>query len=126
MPQRPRDIQLTNIIDKLAEFVARNGSEFEKMTKIKQQNNSKFAFLSPGSEFFQYYQYKVMEERRNLIGKRRKLVNFEDSNLVSIQECPINLKTSYSNASNKISGRPRNLRMQSTIQHKSITSMPNS
>ncbi|CRK99453.1 CLUMA_CG012573, isoform B [Clunio marinus] len=68
MPQRPRDTQLANIIDKLAEFVARNGPEFEQMTKIKQQNNAKFAFLQNGSEFNAYYQYRVMEERRNLIG----------------------------------------------------------
>lgn len=69
VPQRPRDSQLANIIDKLAEFVARNGPEFEQMTFIKQKNNSKFAFLQKSSEFYNYYQYKVMEERRNLIGK---------------------------------------------------------
>lgn len=69
MPQRPRDSQLANIIDKLAEFVARNGAEFEQMTKIKQQNNTKFAFLQPGSEFNSYYQYRLMEERRSLIGE---------------------------------------------------------
>lgn len=69
IPQRPRDCQLANIIDKLAEFVARNGPEFEQMTKIKQKNNMKFAFLQHGSEFSDYYQYRVIEERRNLIGK---------------------------------------------------------
>lgn len=69
VPQRPMNCQLANIIDKLAEFVARNGPEFEQMTKIKQKNNLKFGFLKNGSEFFDYYQYRVMEERRNLIGK---------------------------------------------------------
>lgn len=69
MPIRPADQQLANIIDKLAEFVARNGTEFENMTKIKQQNNAKFSFLQSGKEFFDYYQYKVMEERRKMLGK---------------------------------------------------------
>lgn len=69
IPQRPRDIQLANIIDKLAEFVARNGPEFEQMTKIKKQNDEKFAFLQSGSEFYQYYQFRVMEGRRNLMGE---------------------------------------------------------
>lgn len=69
MPQRPRDGQLANIIDKLAEFVARNGPEFENMTKIKQQNNAKFSFLYHGSEFNNYYNYRVTEERRNLLGE---------------------------------------------------------
>lgn len=69
IPPRPRDIQLANIIDKLAEFVARNGPEFEQMTKIKKQNDSKFSFLKTNSEHHQYYQYRVMEGRRNLMGE---------------------------------------------------------
>lgn len=69
IPQRPRDVQLANIIDKLAEFVARNGPEFEQMTKIKKQSDNKFAFLQNGSEFYQYYQYRVMEGRRSLMGE---------------------------------------------------------
>jgi calcium homeostasis endoplasmic reticulum protein len=70
VPQRPHDSQLANIIDKLAKFVARNGPEFEQMTKNKQIGNSQFSFLYPNSEFFNYYQFKVMEERRNLSGKK--------------------------------------------------------
>jgi calcium homeostasis endoplasmic reticulum protein len=69
IPSRPRDGQLQGIIDKLAEFVARNGPDFEKMTLAKQQNNPKFSFLIPGSEDYQYYQWRVQEERKNLIGE---------------------------------------------------------
>ena len=39
------DQELRNIIDKLAQFVARNGPEFEQMTKNKQKDNPKFSFL---------------------------------------------------------------------------------
>lgn len=53
---------MKTIIDKLANFVARNGAEFEKMTMIKQQNNSKFAFLF-GGEDHAYYQWKVRLEQ---------------------------------------------------------------
>ncbi len=74
VPSPPQDIQLMNIIDKLAQFVARNGKEFEKMTLEKQINNSKFAFLRPGEEFFDYYQYKLMESRRSLLGKIFKIL----------------------------------------------------
>lgn len=52
------DIELKNIIDKLADFVSRNGPEFEQMTKNKQKGNAKFSFLF-GGEFYNYYQYKV-------------------------------------------------------------------
>ena len=53
---------MTKIIDKLANFVARNGPEFEQMTKQKQRDNPKFSFLF-GGENFNYYQYKVTTEQ---------------------------------------------------------------
>lgn len=56
------DIGLRNIIDKLAEFVARNGPEFESMTKSKQKSNPKFGFLY-GGEFYNYYMFKVNAEQ---------------------------------------------------------------
>ncbi|XP_043279146.1 calcium homeostasis endoplasmic reticulum protein [Venturia canescens] len=62
MDQAPGDIELRNIIDKLAQFVARNGPEFEQMTKNKQKDNPKFSFLF-GGEHFNYYQYKVTTEQ---------------------------------------------------------------
>ncbi|KAK4325591.1 hypothetical protein Pmani_003834 [Petrolisthes manimaculis] len=62
LPQPPADQELKNIIDKLAQFVARNGPEFEQMTKTKQKENPKFSFLF-GGEYFNYYQYKVTTEQ---------------------------------------------------------------
>lgn len=56
------DNGLRNIIDKLAEFVARNGPEFETITKAKQQSNPRFSFLF-GGEFYQYYQWRVSAEQ---------------------------------------------------------------
>lgn len=67
-PQPPRDPNVRSVIDRLAEFVARNGAEFEQMTIVKQQNNSKFSFLNSNSEYHQYYQFRKMEERRSLMG----------------------------------------------------------
>lgn len=58
------DTDLQNIIDKLANFVARNGTDFEMMTKEKQKNNPKFGFLF-GGEYYNYYQYKVTSEQRS-------------------------------------------------------------
>lgn len=56
------DTGLRNIIDKLAEFVARNGPEFESITKVKQQGNPKFSFLY-GGENYLYYQWRVSTEQ---------------------------------------------------------------
>ena len=53
---------MKNIIDKLANFVARNGPEFESMTKQKQKDNLKFSFLY-GGDYYNYYQHQVNTER---------------------------------------------------------------
>lgn len=60
------DIELRNIIDKLAQFVARNGPDFEQMTKNKQKGNPKFQFLF-GGEYYAYYQHKVNTEQSGRI-----------------------------------------------------------
>lgn len=65
IPKPPEDFELRNIIDKLANFVARNGLEFENMTKNKQKDNPKFSFLF-GGEFYRYYQYKLTSEQQGL------------------------------------------------------------
>lgn len=62
------DSSLRNIIDKLAEFVARNGKEFENITKAKQQGNPRFGFLF-GGEYNQYYQWRVKAEQTGIIHK---------------------------------------------------------
>jgi hypothetical protein len=53
------DPELCNVIDKLAMFVARNGSQFEAMTKAKQKDNPKFSFLYSGAPFHEYYSYRI-------------------------------------------------------------------
>ncbi|XP_042906574.1 calcium homeostasis endoplasmic reticulum protein isoform X1 [Parasteatoda tepidariorum] len=72
LPQPPPDQELKNIIDKLAQFVARNGPEFEHMTKQKQKDNPKFSFLFGGT-YFHYYQYRVTTEQAILKQKQRSL-----------------------------------------------------
>ncbi|CAB4017455.1 Calcium homeostasis endoplasmic reticulum, partial [Paramuricea clavata] len=57
----PQDQELKNIIDKLANFVARNGTKFEEMTKTKQKDNPKFSFLF-GGDYFNYYKWRVSVE----------------------------------------------------------------
>ncbi|PIK40312.1 Calcium homeostasis endoplasmic reticulum protein [Apostichopus japonicus] len=68
----PSDPEVKNIVDKLANFVARNGPEFEKMTKQKQKDNPKFQFLF-GGEHFQYYISKVKREQLILQDQKQKI-----------------------------------------------------
>lgn len=65
MPIAPPDQELRNIIDKLAQFVARNGPEFEQMTKQKQKDNPKFSFLF-GGEYYAYYKHQVATQQSSL------------------------------------------------------------
>lgn len=68
LPRPPDDQEIKNIIDKLALFVARNGPEFEQMTKTKQDGNPKFSFLF-GGKYYDYYSYKVTIEQQLLRSK---------------------------------------------------------
>lgn len=63
------DVELKNIIDKLANFVARNGPEFEQMTREKQRDNAKFRFLF-GGEWHPYYLWRVRSEEQGGQGGR--------------------------------------------------------
>ncbi len=45
------------MIDKLAEYVSRNGIEFEE--NIKKKNDERFEFLNKGSLFNAYYRLQI-------------------------------------------------------------------
>jgi calcium homeostasis endoplasmic reticulum protein len=70
-PAPPNDPEIKNIIDKLSNFVARNGPEFENVTKLKQKDNPKFRFLF-GEEYHDYYHYKVELERENIAQQQQQ------------------------------------------------------
>jgi len=61
----PEDQDQRNIIDKLANFVARNGPQFEELTKEKQRANPKFQFLY-GGDYHAYYKWKVHLEGQQI------------------------------------------------------------
>eukprot|EP00249_Psilotum_nudum_P018493 c26835_g1_i1 orf=261-2729(-) len=60
----PPDIR--SIVDKTAQFVARNGPEFEKRILANEKNNVKFNFLNPIDPYHAYYQHRVLEFRTQL------------------------------------------------------------
>jgi len=62
----PPDIR--NIVDKTAQFVARNGPEFEKRILANEKNNAKFNFLNPSDPYHAYYQHRVSEFKAQLQG----------------------------------------------------------
>ncbi|KAF3432478.1 hypothetical protein FNV43_RR27218 [Rhamnella rubrinervis] len=57
----PPDIR--NIVDKTAQFVAKNGPEFEKRIILNNTGNPKFNFLIPTDPYHAYYQHRLSEFR---------------------------------------------------------------
>ncbi|KAJ0974427.1 hypothetical protein J5N97_016392 [Dioscorea zingiberensis] len=60
----PPDIRL--IIDKTANFVGKNGAEFEKRVLAHNANNAKFNFINPTDPYHAYYQHRISEFRSQL------------------------------------------------------------
>ncbi|VDM18353.1 unnamed protein product [Hydatigera taeniaeformis] len=52
---------LRGIIDKMAEYVARNGEEFQEVVRRQKQNDARFAFLQTGHIHHDYYLAKKKE-----------------------------------------------------------------
>ncbi|KAK4797221.1 hypothetical protein SAY86_029547 [Trapa natans] len=57
----PPDIR--NIVDKTAQFVAKNGPEFERRIVQSNAGNPKFNFLNPSDPYHAYYQHRLSEFR---------------------------------------------------------------
>lgn len=67
----PLDIK--NVIDKTAEFVAKVGDDFEKKVATQQAGQAKFAFLNLTNPYRKYYELRVRELRE---GKGRSMFVF--------------------------------------------------
>ncbi|QDZ19966.1 subunit 1 of splicing factor 3A [Chloropicon primus] len=52
---------LRAIVDKTAQFIAKNGEAFEQRILLQQKDNSKFRFLSPKDPYNAYYKAKIAE-----------------------------------------------------------------
>jgi splicing factor 3A subunit 1 len=53
--------EIRAIVDKTAQFVAKNGSDFESKILAKEANNPKFSFMKSESPYFAYYKQKVQD-----------------------------------------------------------------
>jgi len=70
----PPDLQ--PIVDKLAHYVAKNGDEFEKIVRAKQ--DPRFDFLNIWSSHYTYYEHKKKLIRGDMVGKTRRRRTFTD------------------------------------------------
>jgi hypothetical protein len=54
------------VIDKTAEFVAKNGRALEERILIAESSNPKFGFMRAGNVYFAYYQLRMRDYRRSI------------------------------------------------------------
>lgn len=97
MPEIPAEIKL--IIEKLAQYVSKNGNEFEQ--SIRSRNESRFEFLNPGHKFHFYY----VKTKLDLLEKKRKQDRHHHSSSASIKKRieQINAQSNLSENSNSTS-----------------------
>ncbi|KAG6420221.1 hypothetical protein SASPL_116741 [Salvia splendens] len=66
-PPPPSDPTVRKVADKLASFVAKNGRQFEHVTKQKNPGDTPFKFLFDEScPDYKYYEYRLSEEEKAL------------------------------------------------------------
>ncbi|KAL7671734.1 hypothetical protein ACOME3_006637 [Neoechinorhynchus agilis] len=54
-------LEIRNIVDKTALFVARNGAEFEARIRQQEAGTNRFSFLNPSDPYHGYYKHKLEE-----------------------------------------------------------------
>lgn len=67
-PNPPSDPAVKKVADKLATFVAKNGRQFENVTRQKNPGDTPFKFLFDEScPDYKYYEYRLSEEEKALL-----------------------------------------------------------
>lgn len=66
-PSSPIDPAVKNVADKLASFVAKNGRQFENITRQRNTGDTPFKFLfDTGCSDYKYYECRLLEEEKAL------------------------------------------------------------
>eukprot|EP00842_Homolaphlyctis_polyrhiza_P002488 jgi/Hompol1/323/HPOL_003961-RA len=55
--------EIRTIVDKTADYVARNDPQFEKRMREKEQQNPRFSFMTPSDPYHAYYLFRIKEAR---------------------------------------------------------------
>ncbi|KAI5063884.1 hypothetical protein GOP47_0020554 [Adiantum capillus-veneris] len=72
IPSPPTDLEVKKVADKLAHFVAKNGRQFEDLTRKKNPGDTPFRFLfDVDCADYKYYNYRVGVEENSLAAESR-------------------------------------------------------
>ncbi|KAE8720889.1 SURP and G-patch domain-containing protein 1-like protein [Hibiscus syriacus] len=93
-PPSPSDLTVKKVADKLASFVAKNGRQFEHITRQKNPGDTPFKFLFDEScSDYKYYAYRLAEEENALSQNKEQQthqsgISASKSTSSSIREIP--------------------------------------
>eukprot|EP01133_Synstelium_polycarpum_P010902 gene10902-12707_t len=94
----PQSAKEQTIIDKMADYVARNGPRFESYTQEKQRENQKFAFLNTGHPYHDYYRWKLWTIKNPDFQEFKDILKTLNSSRGSITSCKSWIMTHASHA----------------------------
>ncbi|GAB4828105.1 hypothetical protein Ancab_035020 [Ancistrocladus abbreviatus] len=88
-PPSPSDPTVKKVADKLASFVAKNGRQFEHITRQKNPGDTPFKFLFDEScADYKYYEFRLQEEERALAQTRSSQTSRNGSTSTSATSGP--------------------------------------
>ncbi|KAL3681358.1 hypothetical protein R1sor_024314 [Riccia sorocarpa] len=73
-PYKEPPLQQRRIIDKMVEFISRNGKEFEAIVRERDKKDGRFQFLLPWNEYYPYFS-RSLETARQAIGSSLSSAN---------------------------------------------------
>ncbi|CAF0952832.1 unnamed protein product [Didymodactylos carnosus] len=113
------------VVDKLAEYVARNGSTFER--SIRTKNDQRFAFVEKDHVHYNYYQFKVQlclqEIRRAKYEEEKRRLELEEQNRVHGRGVKLVLKIKQNDDNNSKPSSSSSVEFQHTIDEDEITNI---
>ncbi|KAJ4842523.1 hypothetical protein Tsubulata_003862 [Turnera subulata] len=99
-PPSPSDPTVKKVADKLASFVAKNGRQFENVTRQKNPGDTPFKFLFDETcPDFKYYEYRLAEEEKALSQSRDPQIS-TGSTSISASKSSSSSQRSYQQQSN--------------------------
>ncbi|XP_024532742.1 splicing factor, suppressor of white-apricot homolog [Selaginella moellendorffii] len=93
---------IKTVIDKMVEFIARNGKDFEDVVRDKDKSDERFHFLHPWHEYHPYY-LRMLQNADQATSRRRSSL----SKHRQASKPPANLKASSSSSSQEVNSRQR-------------------
>ncbi|ONM58970.1 SURP and G-patch domain-containing protein 1-like protein [Zea mays] len=100
-PPPPNDMTVRQVADKLASFVAKNGRQFENITRQRNPGDTPFKFLfDKNCPDYKYYEFQLAEEERALAQSKEAEASKANSGTASFKAPGGTYRSSFEQKSN--------------------------